>query len=179
MGESKWDGEGRPTSWLPAVYEELRRLAENYLAGERSGHTLQPTALVHEAYVKLVAPAHREFQDRTHFLASAARAMREILVDHARARKVQKRGGPAARVTLHEEVVPARDPNVDVLILDDAIRRLSELDSRKADTIVLRLFGGMTIEETAESLGVSHMTVSSDWRLARAWLAEELDSNAI
>ncbi len=176
MDESGGNGQRDPESFLPLVYDELRRLALGYLQGERASHTLQPTALVHEAYVKLAKRSAHEFNDRTHFLATAARAMREILVDHARARSVQKRGGQAARVTLHEEVTPTKDPVVDVLAFDEALTRLSAMDERKARTVELRIFGGLTIDETAKALGVSHMTVSADWRVARAWLSEELDS---
>ncbi|MEM7201515.1 MAG: ECF-type sigma factor [Planctomycetota bacterium] len=158
---------------LPAAYAELRRRAEDYLRRERADHTLQPTALVHEAYAKLAASVRGEFRDRTHFVASSARAMREILVDHARARHAQKRGGDATQVTLHDAATPAAD-GVDLLELHDALARLSVLDARKARMVELRFFGGLTIEEIARELGVSHMTVSNDWRMAQAWLSREL-----
>ena len=159
------------------VYEELRRLASAYLRRERADHTLQPTALVHEAFVKLADRTAHAYPERRHFLAAGARAMREILMDHARARNVQKRGGGAGRVTLHEEDTPAVPGEVDLIALDEALHRLAELDERKARMVELRFFGGLTIEEITQTLGVSHMTVSNDWRMARAWLAQELSSD--
>lgn len=156
------------------VYDELRRLARRYLARERDGHTFQPTDLVHEACVKLADAPGGAFRDRLHFLATAARAMREILVDHARARLADKRGGGALRVTWVDGIAGTTDAGPDVVALDDALRRLAEVDARKARMVELRFFGGLTIEEIAQALDVSHMTVSSDWRMARAWLAAEL-----
>ncbi len=164
----------RPDTLLPDAYAELRRRAEDYLRRERADHTLQPTALVHEAYAKLVdGDSDHPYRDRAHFVASSARAMREILVDHARAKGAQKRGANAARVTLHEAATPA-DRGVDLLELHEALTRLAELDARKARMVELRFFGGLTIDEIAAELGVSHMTVSNDWRMAQAWLSREL-----
>jgi RNA polymerase sigma factor (TIGR02999 family) len=160
------------------VYDELRLLARRYLAHERPDHTFQPTDLVHEACARLGERADASFQDRAHFVATAARAMRSILVDHARAKLADKRGGGAQRVTLRESVAGAAgdgDAGIDVLALDDALERLARFDPRKAQIVELRFFGGRSIAETAEALGISHMTVSSDWRVARAWLAAELE----
>lgn len=162
---------------MPVVYAELRRRAEDYLRRERANHTLQPTALVHEAYAKLAASVQSGFRDRSHFIASTARAMREILVDHARARRSAKRGGDAGRVTLHDVATPA-ERGVDVLELHEALERLAALDARKARMVELRFFGGLSIDEIARELEVSHMTVSNDWRMAQAWLSRELGLGA-
>ncbi|MFO0983370.1 MAG: ECF-type sigma factor [Planctomycetota bacterium] len=161
-------------AWTALVYDELRQLARRYLDRERQGHMLQPTDLVHEAWAKLNRAATQAQRDRVQFLATAARAMREILVDHARARLTAKRGGGAARITLVEGLAPSAEPEVDLIALDDALQQLTELDPRKARMVELRFFAGLSIEETAEALGVSHMTVSNDWRMVRAWLAAQL-----
>lgn len=159
---------------MPKVVEELKAIARGYLAGQRAGHTLQPSALVNEAYLKIIGRGHDDWKDRAHFFALAARAMRQILVDHARRKTAAKRGGGVARVTLQEGDARLERGDVDVLELDDALRRLAELDERKARVVELRLFAGLTIAEAAEVLGVSHMTISSDWRMASAWLASDL-----
>lgn len=162
-----------PDAMMPEAYAELRRRAKDYLSRERADHTLQPTALVHEAYAKLAARERAAYRNRTHFVASSARAMREILVDHARARGAQKRGAGGDRITL-SEVADSIAEGVDVLELHEALARLSKLDARKARMVELRFFGGLSIAEIASELGVSHMTVSNDWRMAQAWLSREM-----
>lgn len=159
---------------LPLVYDDLHRLARGQFARERAGHTLQPTALVHEAYLRLVEIRRVDWQDRAHFLALAATTMRRILVSHARRRLAAKRGGAAVNVTLVEEVVGSGGPEVGLLALDEALGALAELDPRQARIVELRYFGGLTIEETAEALTVSPSTVKSDWQMARAWLYSQL-----
>lgn len=152
------------------AYEELRRLARYYLGGERAGHTLQPTALVHEAFLKLASGSRKDWRSETHFQAVAASAMRQILVDHARQRATRKRGGDRVRVTLAPDVGSAGEPDLDVLALDEAMRELAALDDRKSRVVELRFFGGMTCSEAAETLGISPKTVEADWSFARAWL---------
>jgi RNA polymerase sigma factor (TIGR02999 family) len=159
---------------LPLVYDEFRALARHYLAQERANHTLQPTALVHEAYMKLVDQTRVDWQGRSHFFAVAAQAMRRILVDHARSRQRDKRGGGRARVVLDEEVALSPQKDEDVLALDEALQRLAKLDPRQAKVVELRFFGGMNVEEVAQALGVSKRTVEGDWTFARAWLSKEL-----
>ena len=144
------------------------------MAGERAGHSLQATALVHEAYMRLVDAHAVPWQDRTHFLAVAARAMRRILVDHARARHYQKRGGSVANVSLDEALVVSDEPREDFVALNDALDALAAFDERKGRVIELRFFGGLTVEETAAVLNVSPDTVMRDWRLAKAWLQLEM-----
>ena len=158
---------------LPLVYDELRRLAARHMVGEAEGHTLQPTALVHEAYVRLV-DADIEWQDRAHFFAAASRVMRRMLVDHARAKGRQKRGGGRAKVTLHnaDAVTPA--PDLDLLALDEAMEALAVQDPRKARAVELRYFGGLNLEEIAEVTDVSIATVHRDLRMATAWLMARL-----
>lgn len=158
---------------MPEVYAELRRVAAAYLRRERPGQTLQPTALVNEAYVRL-AGQHPKFQNRAHFCAIAANAMRQILVERARARHALKRGGGAARITLNEGLAASPEPVVDVAALDEALTRLAALDPEQARIVELRFFGGLTVEETAEAIGVSPATVKRHWAVARAWLAREL-----
>jgi RNA polymerase sigma factor (TIGR02999 family) len=164
----------------PLVYEELRRLARRYMRQERAGHTLQGTALVNEAYMRLVDVAGVDWQDRAHFFAVAAQMMRRILIDAARARASDKRSGRAAHVAHMEPVdfdrFPAAgsDRAADLCALDDALQTLGQMDPRRAQVIELRFFGGLTVEETAEVLGISPQSVMRDWRLARAWLSREL-----
>jgi RNA polymerase sigma factor (TIGR02999 family) len=160
---------------LPAVYEELHRQAERYMRSQPAGHTLQTTALVHEAYLRLVSRDGPEWNGRAHFFGVAAKAMRSILVDHARARRSAKRGGDARQVTLAGiEDSAGRADDLDVLDLDEALARLTELDARKGSLVELRYFGGLSIEEAAAALGVSPATAKREWRLARAWLQREL-----
>ena len=144
------------------------------MAGERDGHSLQATALVNEAYVRLVDGKAVQWNDRAHFLAVSARVMRHILVDHARARRSQKRGGSGARVTFDEELVVTDEPRQDIIALDDALAALAKFDERKSRVIEMRFFGGLSVEETASVLKVSTDTVQRDWRLARAWLRAEI-----
>lgn len=159
---------------MPLVYAELRALAGRCLRSERAGHTLQPTALVHEAFLRLFDDRLVPSLDRAHFLGIAAVAMRRILVEHARARAANKRGGDAAQVTLDSGIAALSGASIDVLALEDALGRLAALDERQARVVELRFFGGLTIEEVADALAVSKRTVDSDWALARAWLHREL-----
>jgi RNA polymerase sigma-70 factor, ECF subfamily len=163
---------------MPLVYDELRRLAASYIRRERPGQTLQATALVHEAYVRLIGEKAQHWQNRTHFLAIAALSMRQILVQRARARKAAKRGGDPERITLDEQLLPAGGPSaqeIDLVALDAALEKLAALDARQAKVVELRYFGGLGVEEVAEVLGISPATVKRDWTLARAWLKRELD----
>jgi len=162
---------------FPLVYEQLRELAARQLRRERAGHTLQPTALVHEAFLKLQNQHEAEFESRSHMLAVAAMAMRRILVDHAERRRSQKRGGGAARKDLeHALEVPAPDTAdpVDLIALDEALRALAELDERKARVVELRWFAGLSVEEVAEVLATSPATIKRDWEFARVWLLREM-----
>jgi RNA polymerase sigma-70 factor (ECF subfamily) len=160
---------------LPRVYGELRRLAQYYMKGERPDHTLQATALVHEAYVRLVGTTQIEWKDRAHFLAVAAQAMRRILVDHARHKNRGKRGGGRRPVPLDEVVTIGVDaPPVDMIALDEALTRLAQEEPRKAKVVELLYFGDLRAEEAAAVLGVNERTVGRDWRFAKAWLAREL-----
>jgi RNA polymerase sigma factor (TIGR02999 family) len=166
---------------LPLVYDELRRQAARFLRAQAPGHTLQPTALVHEVYLRLVDQPTVEWEGRTHFFGVAARAMRSVLVDHARARHAAKRGGRARAVTLgaaHGIAGGTADAEVDVLALDEALTRLAALDPRQTQVVELRYFGGLSIEETAHVLGVSGATVERDWKTARLWLRRELSADA-
>ncbi len=159
---------------LPIVYDELHALAQAYMRHERPGHTLQATALVNEAYMRLVGQSCSNWEDQTHFMAVAAQAMRRILVDHAKARRRQKRGGRRERTPLEEVVLTAEDRNVDVLALDDVLTRLAAVNPEHARLVELRFFAGMTIEETARALSVSTASVERTWRTARAWLYQQL-----
>lgn len=162
---------------VPIVDAELRRLARAYMARERRGHTLQTTALVHEAYIRLVDAQRLRWQDRAHFVGIAARLMRRVLVDHARSRGYKKRGGDAQRVTLDENAAATPPPDVDVVALDRALETLSTVDERKARVVELRYFGGLTVEEAAEVLKVSPDTIKRDWRLAKLWLLRALEGD--
>lgn len=157
---------------LPLVYDELHRLAAGYLRRERTGHTLQSTALVNEAWMKL-ADQSAPWENRAHFLGVAAQAMRRILVDHARRKGAAKRGGHEARVTLADVAAPD-GRSVDLVLLDEALERLAALDERQAKMVTMRFFAGLTVEETAEALGVSEKTVKRDWAAAKAWLHREM-----
>ena len=159
---------------LPLVYDELRRLASYYLNREREGHTLQTTALVHEAYLRLIDQQQVNWKNRSQFLGLAAEMMRRILVNHARERAAEKRGGDAKRVSLSLIGESSDQPDVDLIALDQALNQLSELDSRKGRIVELKFFGGMTTEETAEVLGISTATVEREWNHARAWLYRAL-----
>lgn len=164
---------------FPVVYRELHRQAERHMRAQSAGHTLQATALVHEAYLRLVNRENIDWDGRAHFFGVAARAMRSVLVDHARARATAKRGGGADHLTLGD-LEKAGGQEIDVLELDETLKRLGELDPRKGSLVELRYFGGLTIEEAAEVLGVSPATAKREWRTARAWLQRELtrDSSA-
>ena len=160
---------------MPLVYAELRALAENCLRRERPDHTLQATALVHEAYVRLIRQEDVEWQSRAHFFAVAAQAIRRILVDHARTRQRAKRGGDRQRVRLEEGLVLVNDRDLDLLALDEAMGKLADLHQRQARIVELRFFGGLRLKEVAEVLGISPRTVDGDWSMARAWLRRELN----
>jgi RNA polymerase sigma factor (TIGR02999 family) len=162
---------------IPLVYEELHRLAQRRLGRERLGHTLQPTALVHEAYLRLIDQKNVRWQNRAHFFAVAAQLMRRILVDYARRRHYAKREGGALRVTFDEAELVSKERAADVVALDDALTALATLDPRKSQIVELRFFGGLSIEETAEALGVSPGTVMRDWTLAKAWLQREISKS--
>ena len=159
---------------VPLVHQELRRLARRHMFGERPGHTLQATALVNEAYLRLVNSRKVNWQNRAHFFAISAQLMRRILVDAARARGYQKRGGGIAKVTLDEALIGPREKHQDLVALDHALNALADTDARKSRVVELRFFGGLSVEETAEVLKVSPDTVLRDWRLAKAWLAREM-----
>jgi RNA polymerase sigma factor (TIGR02999 family) len=161
----------------PLVYEELHRLAHRYMRGERGGHTLQTTALVNEAYVRLIDWKSVRWQNRAHFFGVSAQLMRRILVDFARSRGYRKRGGGAQAIELDEAAIVADDKGADMVALDEALTALAELDPRHSRVVELRFFGGLSIEETAEVLKVSPATVRRDWSLARAWLHSELAVN--
>src|SRR5579864_2215786 len=162
--------EGALEQLLPLVEAELRRLARAYMARERQGHTLQVTALVNEAFLRLTDARQLQWEDRAHFLGISARLMRRVLVDHARSRGYQKRGGGMQRVELDEAMVVAAETTVDVVALDRALDALAAVDVRKSRVIEMRFFGGLSVEETAEALHVSTDTVKRDWRLAKLWL---------
>jgi RNA polymerase sigma factor (TIGR02999 family) len=161
---------------IPIVHSELHRIARRCMAGERAGHTLQSAALVNEAYLRLIGAQAISWQNRAHFLGTAARIMRRILVDFARSRRFQKRGGGAVHVTLVDDVVLSTEPGRDLVALDDALEALSKIDERKSQVIEMRFFGGLSVEETAEALHVSPETVMRDWKLAKAWLRRQLIS---
>ena len=163
-------------SLLPIVYQELRRLAASYLRRERPGQTLQPTALVHEAYMRLMKDRPDRWQNRAHFCAIAAHSMRQILIEKARARDALKRGGARARVTLDDALIGTSDRSIDLVALDQALERLAAIDAEQARLVELRFFGGLTVEETAEAMDISPATVKRHWVVARAWLARELAS---
>ena len=159
---------------IPLVHDELRRLARRHMAGERPGHTLQASALVNEAYLRLIEVNQVRWQNRAHFFAMASRVMRRILVDAARARGFQKRGGGAEKVSLDEALLVSGEPRQDLIALDDALNALAAFDLRKSQVVEMRFFGGLSVEETAEALHVSADTVMRDWRLAKVWLVREL-----
>jgi len=164
-------------SLLPIVYQELRRLAASYIRRERPGQTLQPTALVHEAYLRLMKDKPGRWQNRAHFCAIAAHSMRQILIERARARGAQKRGGVRHRVTLDEALVAGGERSIDLVALDEALERLAAFDPEQARLVELRFFGGLTVEETAEAMNISPATVKRHWAVACAWLARELQGS--
>jgi RNA polymerase sigma factor (TIGR02999 family) len=160
----------------PLVETELRRLARGYMGRERKDHTLQPTALVNEAFVRLIDARQIRWQDRAHFFGISARLMRRVLVDHARSRGYQKRGGGAEHITLDQGLVASPEPDVNLLALDRALEEMAAVDRRKSQVVELRFFGGLSVEETAVALGVSPATVGREQRLAEAWLHRELSN---
>ena len=160
---------------LPVVYDELRRRAARYLRHERVNHTLQPTALVNEAYLRLVDQESVEWKDRGHFFAVAAQAMRRILVDHARQKNREKRGGPGADLQLDDEFeIPTVQRNIDIEALDEALSRLAVIDPRQVQLVELRYFAGLSLEETADAMNISRATAAREWQMAKAWLHREL-----
>jgi RNA polymerase sigma factor (TIGR02999 family) len=163
---------------LEAVYPELRRIAAHYMQGERAGHTLQPTALVNEAYLELVGQEDIDWRNRSHFFGVAAQLMRRILVNYARRKKAQKREGKRQRVELSDTVAIAEDRLDEIIAVDAALDRLAQWDPRQAKIVELRFFAGLTEDETAETLGISPRTVKRDWMIARAWLHSELNSKS-
>lgn len=164
---------------IPLVYDELRRLAHRYMQRERAGHTLQTTALVNEAYLRLVDQRKANFKNRAHFFAICANIMRRILVDYARSRRYRKREGEARKVPLEEAAVLSWERAAEVLAVDEALGKLASIDPRKSWIIELRFFGGLTIEETAEVIGASHATIEREWNMARAWLYREIGRGRI
>jgi RNA polymerase sigma-70 factor (ECF subfamily) len=162
---------------LPLVYDELHRLAARQMSRERPDHTLQTTALVNEAYLRMVDQTSARWQDRAHFFAVASKVMRQILIDHARSHARAKRGGGETRISLDDAAVISEERAADLLVLDEALKRLAEMDRRKSEVIELRFFGGLTIEEAAQVLKVTPKTVARDWALARAWLYREMETH--
>ena len=162
---------------IPLVYDELHKVAAQYLRKQRPGHTLQPTALVNEAYLKLIDISSVSWQDRAHFFAVASQTMRHVLVDHARGRSRDKRGGAAQKVSLEEAVSFAKKQEVDLLALDEAMRELAAMDAQQSRIVELRFFGGLTIEETAVVLHISPATVKREWRIAKAWLLNRMSNH--
>lgn len=160
---------------MPIVYEELRKLARHYVERERPGHTLQTTALVHEAYVRLVGQSPPEWKCRAHFYGVAARLMRQILVDHARANRAEKRGGGAPKLALDDDLARSYGNGIDLLVLDNALRSLTELNPQQGQIVELRFFSGLTIEDTSEVMGISPASVKRSWTAARAWLYREMN----
>ena len=161
---------------LPLVDHELKRIAHGLMLRERSGHTLQTTALIHEAYVRLVDQRNVHWQNRAHFFGIAAQLMRRILVDHARTKKRVKRGGSDVRVSLGDATVAVKGQDLDVVALDEALERLARIDEQQSRVVELRFFSGLTVEETAEVMGISKATVKRDWSMAKAWLHRELSN---
>lgn len=159
---------------FPVVYNELRQLAARCLADESPGHTLQPTALVHEAFIRLIGPVEIPWENRRHFFGAAARAIRRILIDHARAKRREKRGSDAKKISLDDAAEPTAELNRDLIALDDALKRLAKLDAFKASVVELRFFGGLGMDEIGHALGASPSTVARAWRFAKAWLHQEI-----
>lgn len=162
---------------MPIIYEELRRMARRYMNRQSEGHTFQTTELIHEAYLKLAGRQKTDWKNRSHFFGVAARAMRHILVDYARSKNAQKRGGGMPQITFEENALISDDRSEEMIILDEALQRLSGLDERKSRVVEMKFFGGLTIEEIAEVLRTSTKTVKRDWRFARNWLLKEISRN--
>lgn len=169
--------ENAPEVLLPLVYDELKRLAGGYMRNERDGHTLQATALVHEAYIRLVDWKSTGWQNRAHFFAVAAQMMRQILVDHARQNRAEKRGSGVPRLALDDAVSFAAENDIDLFALDEALTRLEKFDERQCRIIELRFFGGLTIEETSEVMKLSPATIKNEWTMARTWLYNQLKTS--
>jgi RNA polymerase sigma factor (TIGR02999 family) len=174
LGELGSGNEDAVAKLVPLLYRELRRMAGAYLSSERRDHTLQPTALVHEAYLRLVDQRNVQWQNRQHFFGVAAQVMRRILVDHARSHAAVKRGGAVPKVSLEEVAVVSEERGAELLALDEALTRLAALDPQQARIIELRFFGGLTVEEAAEVLSISPATLKRDWNMAKAWLTREV-----
>lgn len=173
------DGDDRsPELLLPQVYDELKRLASGYMRNERDSHTLQTTALVHEAYIRLVDWKHVTWQNRAHFFAVAARLMRRILIDYAREYRAEKRGSGVPKIALEDAITLASERDIDLFALDEALTRLESFDERQARIVELRFFSGMTIEETAEVMRLSPATIKNEWTMARTWLYNQLKPNS-
>jgi len=171
------DGDGAALEQLmPMVYAELHQMAKRYMNSQPSEHTLQTTALIHEAYLKLTDNKEKRFANRAHFFAVAASAMRHILIDHARSRQSEKRGGDAQKVSLEDVMIVSDERIAEVIALDEALKSLEKEDARKARVVELRYFGGLSVEETAEVLKISRETVMRDWRFAKTWLLRELSN---
>jgi RNA polymerase sigma factor (TIGR02999 family) len=165
-------------SLMPLVYDEMRRLAHRYLRRERPGHTLQSTALVHEAFVRLTGNAPPQWEDRAHFFGIAAHLMRQILVEYARSRSADKRGGAMVKLAIDSVDEPSAKPDLDIVALDDALNDLARIDPQQSRVVELRFFSGLSIEDTAQLMGISESTVKRDWNTARVWLYRELDRTA-
>jgi len=163
---------------LPLVERELHRLAHHYMRRENPGHTLQTTALVNEAYLRLIDQKHVHWKNRAHFFALSGQLMRRILVDHARSRRYAKRGGGARKITLNEAMAVAHERGADLIALDEALNKLADIDPRKSKVVELRFFGGLSVEETAEALSISEVTVMREWSMAKAWLYNSLGNEA-
>ena len=174
LGELRSGNEDAVAKLVPLLYDELRRMAASYLRRERPYHTLQPTAVVHEAYLRLVDQKAVHWQNRQHFFGVAAQVMRRVLVDYARSHKANKRGGAVPKVSLEEAIVASKERGAELLALDEALTRLASIDLQQGRIIELRFFGGLTLEETARVLGISLATVKRDWNMAKAWLAREV-----
>lgn len=174
LARARQGDDGAIAQLMPLVYDELKRIAARHMRRERPGQTIQATALVHEAYLRLLKDKARPWQNRAHFRAIAASSMRQILVERARARAAAKRGGRGERITLDEATLAVRGRDTDVESIDEALRRLAHLDPRQARIVELRFFGGLTVEEAAEALDISPATLKREWSVARAWLRREL-----
>lgn len=177
LGQIAKGNDAAAAQLIPIVYDELRRLAGGYMRRERQDHTLQPTALVHEAYLKLIEQRAVDWQGRSHFFAIAAQTMRRILIDHARGHLRDKRGGGAIAVPLDEALVFSPEQSAELVMLDASLERLAKLDPRQSKIVELRFFGGLTVEQTAEMLGISAKTVKRDWSMAKAWLHGDMKTS--